>query len=68
MITIFTLGHSTRPADEFLAILRAFEIELLADIRTVPRSRRNPQYDQETLQQFLIAHTVEYIHLPGLGG
>lgn len=49
-MTIYTIGHSTRSADEFVRILRAYAIGLLADIRTVPRSRRNPQYDQEELK------------------
>ncbi len=68
MTTIYTIGHSTRPSDEFLAILRAFAIERVADIRTVPRSRRNPQYDQESLKRFLEENRVEYFHLPALGG
>ncbi len=68
MRKIYTVGHSTRPADEFLAIVRAFRIELVADIRTVPRSRRNPQYDQESLRRFLAEHQVGYVHLPALGG
>ena len=68
MRTIYTIGHSTRPADEFLPIIKAFAIELLADIRTIPRSRRNPQYDQESLRRFLAEHQVEYVHLPALGG
>ena len=68
MNTIYTIGHSTRSSDEFLAILKAFAIELLADIRTVPGSRRNPQYDQKSLRSFLALNGIEYIHLPGLGG
>jgi uncharacterized protein (DUF488 family) len=65
---IYTIGHSTRSSDQFLAILKAFAIELVADIRTVPRSRRNPQYDQESLKRFLAENQVEYIHLSELGG
>jgi uncharacterized protein (DUF488 family) len=68
VITIYTIGHSTRPADEFLSILKAFSIELVADIRTIPRSRRNPQYDQESLKRFLAEHGIGYVHLPALGG
>jgi uncharacterized protein (DUF488 family) len=66
--TIYTIGHSTRSADEFLAILTAFGIELVADIRTIPRSRRNPQYDQESLKRVLTEHQIGYVHLPALGG
>lgn len=68
MKTIYTIGHSTRTADEFLSIIKAFTIELVADIRTIPRSRRNPQYDLESLRRFLAEHHVEYVHLPALGG
>ena len=68
MSTIYTIGHSTRSADEFLAILTAFGIELVADIRTIPRSRRNPQYDQESLKRVLTEHQIGYVHLPALGG
>ncbi|MGI9073921.1 MAG: DUF488 domain-containing protein [Bryobacteraceae bacterium] len=68
MRTIYTIGHSTRSADEFLAILRAFGIELVADIRTIPRSRRNPQYDQDALKRVLAEHQFGYVHLPALGG
>jgi uncharacterized protein (DUF488 family) len=66
--TVYTIGHSTRPSDEFLSILKAFGIEVVADIRTVPRSRRNPQYDQESLERFLAQNNLGYVHLPTLGG
>ncbi|MDQ2944473.1 MAG: DUF488 domain-containing protein [Acidobacteriota bacterium] len=65
---VYTIGHSTRPADEFIRILRAFGIELLVDIRTVPRSRRNPQYDQESLSDLLANHNIRYVHMKALGG
>ena len=68
MTTVYTLGHATRPSDEFLKILDEFAIQVLADIRTIPRSRHNPQYDQESLCQLLRDHRIEYIHLPALGG
>jgi uncharacterized protein (DUF488 family) len=54
--------------DDFVALLRAYGIETLADIRTVPRSRRNPQFNADALPQALDAHGVEYVGLPGLGG
>jgi uncharacterized protein (DUF488 family) len=66
--TIYSIGHSTRASDEFLSILKAFGIELIADIRTVPRSRRNPQYDQQSLKGFLEEHNLGYVHLAALGG
>lgn len=67
-MTVYTIGHSTRAANEFLAILRAFEIAVVADIRTVPRSRHNPQFDQAELKRFLDEHHIGYVHSPALGG
>ena len=49
-------------------MLKAFAIQLVADIRTIPRSRRNPQFDQELLKSLLAEHQLGYVHLPGLGG
>ena len=63
-----TLGHSTRSIDELLAILRAFGIEIVADIRTVPRSRTNPQFNFDALGPALREHGIEYAHLARLGG
>ena len=68
MLVIHTIGHSTRPAEAFVAILEAFAIELVADIRTMPRSRRNPQFDQDALRMKLGEHHIEYVHLRSLGG
>jgi uncharacterized protein (DUF488 family) len=65
---ILTIGHSTRTADEFLALLEVHGVAGLADVRTVPRSRRHPHFSAETLAAFLRAHGIEYLHLPGLGG
>jgi uncharacterized protein (DUF488 family) len=66
--TIYTIGHSTRASDELLSMLKAFGIELVADIRTVPRSRRNPQFEQESLKRLLGEHRIGYVHLAALGG
>jgi uncharacterized protein (DUF488 family) len=66
--TIFTIGHSTRAFEEFLELLRAHRIQRLIDIRTIPRSRRNPQYGIETLGPSLKAAGIEYVHLKDLGG
>ncbi len=65
---LFTIGHSTRPQTDFLDILRSFDVTILADIRTVPRSRANPQYNQVEFREWLLANKVEYVHLPDLGG
>jgi uncharacterized protein (DUF488 family) len=65
---LYTLGHSTRPAEEFIRILRSFELEFVVDIRTVPRSRKNPQYDAAEFQRWLAAAGFRYEHWPELGG
>ena len=66
--TVWTLGHSTRPIDEFIGLLRAHQIRLLIDVRTVPRSRYNPQFNTDTLAQSLRDAELRYRHLPELGG
>jgi uncharacterized protein (DUF488 family) len=66
--TIYTVGHSTHPFDEFIKILRSFEIELVVDVRTIPRSRFNPQFNQGKLEQELLHHEIGYLHLKELGG
>jgi uncharacterized protein (DUF488 family) len=67
-LTIFTIGHSTRTFDQFLELLQAHGIERVIDIRTIPRSRRNPQYSLDTLGPALKAAGIKYVHLKGLGG
>lgn len=67
-MVIYTIGHSTRSAREFAQILGAYLIELIADIRTIPRSRHNPQYDQHALNRLLANEGIEYVHLAALGG
>lgn len=64
----FTIGHSTRPTEEFVALLKAAEVELVVDVRSVPRSRMNPQFNREILPDSLAPHGVAYRHLPALGG
>ena len=65
---IFTIGHSTRPIDEFIDLLRAQAITQLVDIRTVPRSRHNPQYEQDPLAVALADAGIAYFYLKALGG
>ena len=66
--TIWTIGHSTRPFDEFAAMLHSFQIELVADIRSYPGSRRFPQYNKAALEVALPEKNIQYIHLKNLGG
>lgn len=65
---IFTIGHSTRPFDKFLEILKTFHIEMVADVRTIPKSRHNPQFNKDNLKKGLEGHGVGYIHMAELGG
>jgi uncharacterized protein (DUF488 family) len=65
---IFTVGHSTLPIERFAALLHAYCIERLADIRTVPRSRHNPQFNDNALAEALRVENVDYVPLPALGG
>lgn len=65
---IFTLGHSTSPIERFVAFLKTYGIQLLVDIRTAPRSRHNPQFNDTALAGSLTAEHFEYVHLRALGG
>ena len=67
-VRLFTIGHSTRTADELISILRAFDVSIVADIRTIPRSRHNPQFEGKVLGATLRRHQLRYVHLPALGG
>lgn len=66
--TIWTIGHSTRAIDEFIAMLRSFQIELLVDIRSFPGSRRYPHFNKENLAISLAENQIAYKHLVKLGG
>ena len=68
MLTIYTIGHSTRPIDEFISLLNAYGIRQLVDIRTIPKSRHNPQFMQKSLQKSLPAAGISYIYVKNLGG
>ncbi|MGH7631746.1 MAG: DUF488 family protein [Gemmatimonadales bacterium] len=65
---VSTVGHSTRPLAEFIALLKAHSVARLIDVRTVPRSRHNPQFDRDTLPAALTAEGIGYEHVAGLGG
>jgi uncharacterized protein (DUF488 family) len=66
--TVFTVGHSTRTFEQFVALLRAFDVQVLADIRTVPRSRHNPQFNADGLAATLPVAGFTYVPMPALGG
>src|SRR5579864_102169 len=66
--TIFTIGHSTRPIAEFLILLQQAAVDLLVDVRSIPRSRTNPQFNVDTLPGTLAVAGISYRHLPTLGG
>jgi uncharacterized protein (DUF488 family) len=68
MLTVFTIGHSTRTWTEFLVLLRAYGIERVVDVRSIPRSRHNPQFNRETLSAKLRGARISYVHLRTLGG
>jgi len=65
---VLTLGHSTRPIEDFIGLLKGHAVTQLVDVRTVPRSRHNPQFNQEALQAALSRAGIGYAHAPGLGG
>jgi len=65
---IYTIGHSTRTIEEFLEMLKTYSIDTLADIRRMPRSRRHPQFNSDSLAASLARSGIHYIHCPELGG
>jgi uncharacterized protein (DUF488 family) len=67
-IVFLTIGHSTRAVDAFIALLQESDVRLVADVRTVPRSRTNPQYNRDALPASLAAAGIGYAHMPALGG
>ncbi len=66
--TVLTVGHSTRTIEEFIRLLTTHRAARVIDVRTVPRSRRNPQFNRDTLPGSLQAAGIAYTHLAGLGG
>jgi uncharacterized protein (DUF488 family) len=67
-MVIHTVGHSTRTLDEFVELLRTYGIERLVDVRTIPRSRHNPQFNMDTLAKSLRNRRIAYRHMSELGG
>ena len=65
---VLTIGHSTRSLEEFLGLLAAHGVEHLADVRKLPRSRHNPQFNHERLERGLRRAGIGYAHMPVLGG
>jgi uncharacterized protein (DUF488 family) len=65
---VLTVGHSTRSFEDFVALLRAHHIETLVDVRTIPKSRRHPQFAQENLGPALEREGIHYVHVKALGG
>jgi uncharacterized protein (DUF488 family) len=64
----YTIGHSTRSIEEFVGLLQSCEVFLVVDVRTVPRSRTNPQYNRDTLPEMLAQFQIRYEHIAALGG
>lgn len=65
---VYTIGHSTHPIEEFIGMLKAHGIQRLVDIRTIPRSRHNPQFAVPGLASHLKRHGIDYVRLEKLGG
>jgi len=65
---VFTIGHSTLPIEEFTSVLRAYGVEQLVDVRTIPRSRHNPQFNADALAESLPDAGIVYAPMPALGG
>ncbi len=68
MRPVYTIGHSNRPLEEFLDLLRAHGVDVVADVRRFPGSRRNPWFGQDPLREALAGAGIGYVHLPALGG
>jgi len=67
-VSVLTIGHSTRTIEEFVSMLEAHGVELLVDVRSIPKSRRVPQFISDALAASLQAQGIEYLHLKNLGG
>jgi uncharacterized protein (DUF488 family) len=67
-LVVLTIGHSTRTLEDFIGLLREYGVQKVVDIRTIPRSRHNPQFNREELPDSLKAVGIGYVHMSGLGG
>lgn len=67
-LVLFTIGHSTRSIEEFIRLLKAHGVRRVIDVRTIPRSRHNPQFNRDRLSPALHSARIHYRHMPGLGG
>lgn len=67
-MTIFTIGHSTHPIKVFIKILLSFGIKQVVEVRTIPRSRHNPQFNEDALNEALSAYSIRYTRNVGLDG
>jgi len=67
-LVVMTIGHSTRPIAEFVQLLKAHQVERLVDVRSVPRSRHNPQFNRDQLSPSLHSARIHYTYMAGLGG
>lgn len=65
---IFTIGHSNHSFSEFVEMVESQKLKLLVDVRTIPKSRHNPQFGKDRLKRSLARHGIDYVHLEGLGG
>jgi uncharacterized protein (DUF488 family) len=65
---VFTIGHSTRTIADFIRLLKAHKVQRVIDVRTIPRSRHNPQFNRDQLSPALHRARMHYTHMPGLGG
>jgi uncharacterized protein (DUF488 family) len=65
---VYTVGHSTRPIEDFIKLLQAHGIQMIADVRSIPMSRHNPQFNMEALKESLRSEHIRYKHLKKLGG
>src|SRR5580698_10541569 len=65
---MMTIGHSNRPLDQLIAMLQAHGVDLLVDVRTIPKSRHNPQFNTDSLPAPLRQAGIQYLHMPALGG
>jgi uncharacterized protein (DUF488 family) len=67
-LVVLTIGHSTRTLEDFITLLQKYDVQKVVDIRTIPRSRHNPQFNREELPNSLKTVGIGYVHMSGLGG